>query len=75
MTQVNPSHKEEYQRIFNLQKKYSWELRKSTAAERIARLERLKMSIIKYKDELAQALNTDLGRPIATQGNVESLSN
>lgn len=64
--------KETYKKIFNIQKSYSWQLRKSSAAERIVRLERLRASIIDHKDELSQALNQDLGRPVATQGNLET---
>lgn len=71
MDQLEESRKE-YKRVFNLQKKYSWELRKSTASERVATLERLRTSIIDHKDELAQALNKDLGRPVDTGGYFET---
>ena len=64
--------KEEFSRVFNLQKKYSWELRKSTAVDRIKTLERLKASLKKHREDLAQALNKDLGRPIATGGYFET---
>lgn len=64
--------RKEYKRVFDLQKKYSWALRKSSAQERIATLERLRASIIAHKDELAQALNKDLGRPVESGGYFET---
>ena len=72
MTFVNSTDSVAYKRVFALQKKHSWELRKSTAAYRITKLEHLKTSIIKHKDDLAHALNKDLGRPVETGGYVET---
>jgi aldehyde dehydrogenase (NAD+) len=63
---------DEYKRVFSLQKKYSWELRKSTAVDRISTLERLKASLLKHREDLAQALYKDLGRPVATGGYLET---
>ncbi|ASO04060.1 aldehyde dehydrogenase family protein [Arenibacter algicola] len=63
---------DEYRRVLSLQKKYSWELRKSTALDRISTLERLKVSLLRHREDLAQALNKDLGRPVATGGYLET---
>lgn len=72
MENVILNSSEEFKKVFALQKKYSWELRKSTAADRITTLERLKASIITHKEDLAQALNKDLGRPVETGGYFET---
>jgi aldehyde dehydrogenase (NAD+) len=68
----NFQNKEEFKKTFDIQHAYSWKLRKSTAAERIVRLERLRTSIVAHTDNIAQALYEDLGRPIASQGKIET---
>lgn len=73
MSNNNLSNKEEFKRVFDIQHAYSWKLRKSTAAERIVRLERLRESITTHIDDLAQALYDDLGRPIESQGKIEAM--
>lgn len=73
MSNANLSNKEEFKRIFDIQHTYSWKLRKSTASERIVKLERLRESLTAHIDDLAQALYEDLGRPIESQGKVETL--
>ncbi|MCP3730316.1 aldehyde dehydrogenase family protein [Sphingomonas sp. MG17] len=61
-----------FNRAFAAQKAHSWDLRKSSAAERIVRLQRLRASLVAHREDLAQALNQDLGRPVATGGYVET---
>lgn len=72
METLKLNEKAAMKRVFELQKKHSWALRKSSAADRIAKLQRLRASLLAHRDELAQALNKDFARPVATGGYIET---
>jgi aldehyde dehydrogenase (NAD+) len=61
--------KQELDRVFALQSRQQWVTKKSTATERIARLERLKANIKKSEQDIYRVLHADLGKSAqAVQG-------
>ncbi|MGA9520298.1 MAG: aldehyde dehydrogenase family protein [Myxococcaceae bacterium] len=63
MTGAGPFTDEEIisdaRRIFELQRKHRWEMARTTPAERVARLERLRKAVLQHRDELARAVHED----------------
>lgn len=53
----------EIDRIFALQQVHQWHLRTSTAEQRKDRLRRFREVLVKYENEIRDALQSDLGRP------------
>lgn len=53
----------EIDRVFALQQAHQWHLRTSTAEQRKTRLRRFREVLVKYEDEIRDALQSDLGRP------------
>lgn len=49
--------------IFNAQRTYQHIVKQTSAAERIVKLRRLQTAILHYKDEIADAINQDFGKP------------
>ncbi|MFM7154940.1 MAG: aldehyde dehydrogenase family protein, partial [Bacteroidota bacterium] len=49
--------------VFELQQKHQWEVARSGARERIARLRRLHDAVIRYRDEIEAAAHADFGKP------------
>lgn len=53
----------EIQRIFDLQKKHQYEVARTTARERIAKLRKLERTIFNYQAEIRQAMYADFRKP------------
>jgi aldehyde dehydrogenase (NAD+) len=53
----------EIKRVFELQREYKWKLREGDASQRIQKLRRLNETIIKYKDEIINAVYSDFKKP------------
>lgn len=51
-------------RLFELQRRSQWTVRRSTAAERKERLARLRDALLAHADEAAEAMAADMGRPL-----------
>jgi aldehyde dehydrogenase (NAD+) len=49
----------EIQRIFNAQKENQFKVGKTTARERIAKLDKLHKAVLKYREEIKKALYND----------------
>jgi aldehyde dehydrogenase (NAD+) len=49
--------------IFDVQHNYQHIVKQTTAAERIVKLRKLQRAILHYKDEIADAINRDFGKP------------
>ena len=56
---------QQIEQIFNSQKANRWNLSRSSAQERIARLKKLKLAILKTEDQLKAALYADFKKPEA----------
>lgn len=64
---VDVAVRDEIDRLFELQRRSQWTVRRSTAAERKDRLVRLRDALVAHADEAAEAVAADMGRP--TQDN------
>jgi aldehyde dehydrogenase (NAD+) len=51
--------------VFDTQRAHRWTMARTTAAERIARLERLKAAIVARREALAEAIHADFRKPRA----------
>ncbi|MCS6972731.1 MAG: aldehyde dehydrogenase family protein, partial [Leptospiraceae bacterium] len=60
---ADKQQKAEIQRIFELQRKFKWSLRQSTAEERRQKLRKLKEKILAESENLYQALWQDYKKP------------
>lgn len=63
MNNDNLQIQQEIDRIFNLQMNNKWKLRETNAKERIMRLNKLKNVILKYKEEIQEAIYKDFKKP------------
>lgn len=52
------------QRVFDVQRTYKWELKRTSAQERKRKLTRLKESVLRHADEVSEALQLDLRKPL-----------
>lgn len=64
LTEVSKDIKQEMNRVFTLQKESQWKVKASSSTERIALLNKLRDSLLNHREEFAQALYEDLGRPL-----------
>lgn len=55
----------EVQQLFEQQKNYAKTLRKTTAQDRIAKLKKLEQLVLKYQNQLVEAIYKDFGKPAA----------
>lgn len=62
---------ERYQRVFTAQRANRAALKRQTAPERIARLQRLKDEVVHRADDIGRALHEDLRKPLAGLRNPE----
>jgi aldehyde dehydrogenase (NAD+) len=53
----------EIQRVFQLQKAHQWDMRATTVEERKAKLNRLLEVVMKYKEEIIEAVRQDVRKP------------
>ena len=65
MTNAAQPSKEELQRVFDLQRDYQWTVKATSAAERKAKLTKLKEAVGKHADEIVAAVQTDTRKPEA----------
>ncbi len=66
----------EIERVFDLQRRHKWTVKNSTAAERKAKLERLKKAVMEHAAAIRQALHSDLRKPEAeASGEIGSVEN
>lgn len=56
---------QEIERVFGLQRTHKWVVKNSTAAQRFAKLQRLKEVVLARSDEIRAALRADLRKPEA----------
>jgi aldehyde dehydrogenase (NAD+) len=61
-TEIQPAGKDELQRTFELQRVHQWTVRRSSAQQRMAKLEKLKAAIQASEGRVNEALHADLGR-------------
>lgn len=59
----NNQIQQEIDRVFDLQMNNKWKLRETTAKDRIAKLKKLRNYIIKYKEEIQEAMYKDFKKP------------
>lgn len=57
---------QEMKRVFDLQKKHQWVMKKTTANERIALLQQMGDTLERLREEVDEAVYLDLGRPSNT---------
>ena len=62
-TQNNPPGIADIERIFSLQRAHQWETKASTAAERKAKLQRLKAAVEAHAEEIIAAVGQDTRKP------------
>ena len=66
MDSANASNYDEIAGLFELQRKYQWTQRRSSASQRIAKLVQLRDALDKYADEIRDALYKDLRKSAKT---------
>ena len=54
---------EELQRIFNLQQRHHWQVARTTARERIAKLRRFEKALFQHRKQIQEALYADFRKP------------
>lgn len=69
---IHPELKAELHRVFALQQQHQWEVARSTATHRIAKLRRLRDAILSRRPEIEQALWADL-RKSPTEVNISEI--
>lgn len=69
---VHPELKAEIHRVFSLQQHHQWEVAKSNASQRIAKLRRLNDAILQHRAEIEAAMWADL-RKSPTEVNITEL--